>query len=160
VIDQGQGTTLQWTVPVGSTASINQGIGPVAVDAFGVGSLPVSPSVTTIYTLTYDPPGAAPPVSLAPVTVTVNVPPGDNSFAVISVTVAPNGNVSFSWSAPAGVTDPLLLTDIIQRSTNLEPGSWIDLPAAGATITDGVVTFTDTNPPAGGKAFYRIKRTN
>jgi hypothetical protein len=160
VIDQGQGTTLQWTVPVGSTASIDQGIGAVAVDEFGVGSLPVSPSATTTYTLTYDPPGSAPPVSLAPVTVTVNVAPVDTSFAIISVTVAPNGDVSFSWPAPAGVTDPLALTDVVQRSTSLETNSWIELPATGASIVNGIVTFTDTNPPAGGRAFYRIKRVN
>lgn len=160
VIEQGLSTTLQWTVPVGSTASIDQGVGPVPVDAFGVGSVSVSPSVTTTYTLTYDPPGSGPPVSLAPVTVTVNAPPVDTSFAITRVTVAPNGHVTFSWPAPAGVTDPLLLTDIIQRSTTLEMGSWIDLPATGASITDGVVTFTDAIPPSGGRAFYRIERTN
>ncbi len=69
-INEGQSTTLQWTVPVGATASIDQNVGAVQVDGVGVGSVPVSPTTTTTYTLTYVL-GANSPVSLAPVTVTV-----------------------------------------------------------------------------------------
>ena len=238
VILSGAGSTLQWTVPVGSTVTIDQGIGDVssATDAgTGVGSLPVNPSATTSYTLTYDPPGAGtPPVSLAPFTVTVNqftatpavitagesstldvqVPAGSSGvtinpggipvaidgsgagsvvvsptanttytlvytapaattpttagttsvtvtpatpFVITGVSVASNGDVSFSWPAPAGVTDPLLLTDTVERSTNLS--AWADITGSGAfSIVNGVASFTDTDPPAGGKAFYRIVR--
>ncbi len=159
-INEGASTTLQWTVPVGATASIDQGVGPVSVDGVGVGSVSVSPTTTTTYTLTYVV-GANPQVSLAPVTVTVIPSPVTNEpFIITSISVAANGDVTFSWPAPAGVTDPLLLTDVIERSTTLEVASWSVVPTAGATITAGVVTFTDTDPPAGGKAFYRIKRTN
>jgi hypothetical protein len=234
----GANSTLQWTVPVGSTVSIDQGVGDVTSltdGGTGVGSLAVSPSATTTYTLTYDPPGAGtPPVSLAPFIVTVNqftatpavitagesstlnvlVPAGSTAvtinpgaipvtidgagagsvvvsptanttytllytapsaatpttagtrtvtvnpatpFVITSVSVAPGGDVSFSWPAPAGVTDPLLLTDTVERSTTLS--GWTDITGTGSfTIVAGVVSFTDTNPPAGGKAFYRIVR--
>jgi hypothetical protein len=232
----GANSTLQWTVPVGSTVSIDQGVGDVTSltnAGTGVGTLAVNPSATTTYTLTYDPPGAGtPPVSLAPFTVTVNqfaatptvitvgesstlnvlVPAGSTAvtvnpgglpvtidgsgagsvvvspaatstytlvytaptaatpttagtasvtvnpaipFVITSVSVAPNGNVSFSWPAPAGVTDPLLLTDTVERSTTLS--GWTNITGS-FTIVDGVASFTDTNPPPGGKAFYRIVR--
>lgn len=234
----GAGSTLQWTVPVGSTVSIDQGVGDVTSftnGGTGVGSLPVSPTATTTYTLTYDPPGAGTPaVSLAPFTIVVNqftatpavITAGDSStlnvlvpagstnvtinpgaipvtidgagagsvsvsptantnytlvytapsattpttagtasvivnpavpFVITSVSVAGNGDVSFSWPAPAGVTDPLLLTDTVERSTNLT--GWTNITGSGSfTIIAGVASFTDTNPPAGGKAFYRIVR--
>lgn len=234
----GASSTLQWTVPVGSTVSIDQGIGDVTSltnAGTGVGTLAVSPSATTSYTLTYDPPGAGtPPVSLAPFTVIVNqftatpavitagesstlnvlVPAGSTAvtinpggipvtidgagagsvvvsptasttytlvytapsattpttagnasvtvnpaipFVISSVSVATNGNVSFSWPAPAGVTDPLLLTDTVERSTTLS--GWTNITGTGSfSIVSGVASFTDTNPPPGGRAFYRIVR--
>lgn len=238
VILSGTDSTLRWTVPVGSTVSINNGIGDVTAvtdGGTGVGSIAANPTTTTTYILTYDPPGAGtPPVQLAPFTVIVNrftatpalitagesstlnvqVPPGSTAvtvnpgalsvaidengagsvvvspaanttytltytaasastpttagtasvtvdpgtpFIIRSVSVAVNGDVSFSWPAPAGMTDPLLLGDIVQRSTTL--ADWADITASGSlSIIDGVATFSDTNPPSGGKAFYRIVR--
>ena len=66
------------------------------------------------------------------------------------------GNVSFAWSAPAGVTDPGGLSDVVQRSTTMN-GDWAAVPGAVITITNGTVSFTDPTPPAE-KAFYRVVR--
>jgi len=66
------------------------------------------------------------------------------------------GNVSFAWSAPAGVTDPGGLSDVVQRSTTMN-SDWAAVPGAVITITNGTVSFTDPTPPAE-KAFYRVVR--
>jgi alpha-glucosidase (family GH31 glycosyl hydrolase) len=74
-IDQGQSSTLQWKVPVGSAISIEPPVGSLTGLTnliTGVGSVSIAPSVTTSYTLSYDPPGDAPLASLLPVAVTVN----------------------------------------------------------------------------------------
>jgi hypothetical protein len=66
------------------------------------------------------------------------------------------GEVSFSWPAPAGVTDPANLTDTIERSINMN-NDWTTVTGGVITITDGIVTFRDPTPPLG-KAFYRVAR--
>lgn len=66
------------------------------------------------------------------------------------------GEISFTWPAPAGVTDPVNLTDTILRSITLG-SDWNPVPGAVITITGGIVTFKDPSPPAG-SAFYRVGR--
>jgi predicted esterase len=66
------------------------------------------------------------------------------------------GEVSFTWPSPAGVTDPVNLTDTVFRSPSMN-NDWTTVPGAVITITGGTVTFKDPTPPAG-KAFYRIAR--
>ncbi len=91
---------------------------------------------------------------------TVPDPPlGDDSFVITHISGAENGDVSLSWPVPDGVTDPLALADKVERSGTLLPASWSDITSSGAvTIVAGVASFTDTDPLAGGKAFYRIAR--
>ena len=155
VITAGDSSTLSVLVPAGSTAvTINPGAIPVTIDGAGAGSVVVSPTANTTYTLIYTAPSAAAPTTAGTRTVTVNPA---TPFVINSISVAGNGDVSFSWPAPAGVTDPLLLTDTVERSTTL--AGWTNITGSGSfTIVDGVASFTDTNPPAGGKAFYRIVR--
>ena len=76
VINQRENTLLQWTVPTGFTSVTLQ---PGGIDLTGetdpltgVGDITLSPSETTQYTLSYVL-GTNAPVSLAPVTVTVNI---------------------------------------------------------------------------------------
>lgn len=163
-ISEGSSTDLQWIVPEGSTVIINDGSADLDVtaqtNAAGIGARSISPAATKTYTLTYDPPGAAtPPVTLAPVTVTVT------PFLlkeINTVALNPNGSMTLTWRAPTGVTDPALLMDIVQRSTTLlseGEGSWEDITGQGtATIQNGTVGFTDPAPPAGGRVFYRVRR--
>ncbi len=66
------------------------------------------------------------------------------------------GTVTFAWSAPAGVTDPGGLSDVVQRSITLN-NDWTVVTDAVITITNGTVSFVDPTPPAD-KAFYRVTR--
>jgi hypothetical protein len=76
---------------------------------------------------------------------------------IISSYVAPlTGVVSFTWTAPSGVTTLSGLTDTVQRSLTLS-NDWSAVPGAVIAITNGIVTFSDPTPPAA-KAFYRVVR--
>ncbi len=160
-IQEGQFSTLQWTVPPGSAVVIDQGVGDVTslTDAItGVGSLQVSPPPGSIsYMLAYDPPGAeTPEVFLGPVTINVEaLPPPPSDFRFTSIMVE-GGSVNLEWPAPEGVTDPAALGDIIWRSIDLI--GWDAIAAPVFVIDDGAVRFLDNSPPAGGKVFYRIQR--
>lgn len=160
-IDEGGSTTLHWLVPAGSTVSIDQGVGPVTTDpTTGTGSLEVTPSSTGAipYTLTYDPPGSDPEDTLGPVVVTVNATAAPADFLITSVRYdATSGEVDLTWPAPAGVTDPGLLTDTVAASTGLD-GSWEAVTDGILSITDGVVSFTDPSPLAGDRVFYQVER--
>lgn len=159
-IDAGESTTLNWDVPAGATAvTINAGVGNVTAltNANGVGSTTASPGATTTYTLSYIAQGETTVTNTGAITVTV-IPVAPSAPLILSAESFSGGSLTVSWPAPNGVTNPANLTDVIERSTTLLPDSWTTIPSTGATITDGVVRFTDGNPPAGGKAFYRITR--
>ncbi len=162
-IDEGGTTTLHWLVPAGSTVSIDQGVGDVESETdptTGVGSMEVTPTATGAvpYTLTYDPPGSDPEDTLGPVVVTVNATAAPEDFLITSVRYdAASGEVDLTWPAPAGVTDPGLLTDTVAAATALD-GSWEAVTDGIISITDGVVSFTDPSPLAGGRVFYQVER--
>lgn len=159
-INEGESSTLNWTVPVGSTVSISPAPGDVTAvtDALtGVGSQIVTPAATQKYTLTYDPPGAnTPAVSLAPVTVTIIPTAAPEPREITEITFTPGVGVSLSWAIPAEITDPQALTDVVQRSVNLI--DWPVLNGVTVTISNGIATIVDPNPPAGGRVFYRVGR--
>jgi hypothetical protein len=102
VITKGASTNLQWTVPVGSTVTINNGVGNVTSltdSGTGVGTTSVSPTVTTSYTMTYDPPGAATPaVNIGPFTVTVN------DFTSMPDEIIEGESTTLAWQVPVGAT--------------------------------------------------------
>lgn len=95
-------TTLNWTVPVGATVTINQGVGSVTTNEFGIGSTNVFPTATTTYTLTYDPVGPSPAVNLPPVTVDVN------SLSATPDTYVVGGSTTLNWQIPPGSTNVLI----------------------------------------------------
>ena len=66
------------------------------------------------------------------------------------------GAISFSWPAPAGVTNPAKLTETVQRSTTLA-NDWAGVPGAVLAILNGTVAFSDPAPPSP-RAFYRLLR--
>lgn len=161
-IDEGGATTLYWQVPPGSDVAIDQGVGDVAAftdPVTGAGSLEVTPTTTgqVAYTLAYTPSGSS-ESSLGPVTVTVNSSTPTDDFSVSGISVdATSGAVDLTWPAPDGVTDPAALTDIVERSIDLD-GDWDTVTGGSATISDGVVSFTDPSPPEGPRVFYRVDR--
>lgn len=72
-----------------------------------------------------------------------------------SISINPTtGEISLTWPAPSGVTDPVNLSHTLKRSTTLN-NDWLAVPNAVITITDETVTFKDPTPPSG-KAFYRV----
>jgi hypothetical protein len=66
------------------------------------------------------------------------------------------GEISFTWPAPAGVTNPGNLTESVQRSATLN-NDWAAVPGALLAIMNGTVAFSDPTPPYP-KAFYRLAR--
>ncbi len=66
-----------------------------------------------------------------------------------SISIDPTtGELSLTWPAAAGVTDPANLIHTLKRSTTLNP-DWAVVPGAVITIADGTVTFKDPTPPSG-----------
>lgn len=148
VITYPQTTTLQWTVAMGSTVSINNGIGDVTslTGANGVGSMVITPPVgTNSYTLTYDPPGTAtPPVALAPVTVIVNPHPPFN----ITYSLA-DGFMVIEW--PAAQSGWILQSQTNTLGVGLHT-NWMDV--AGSESSTISVLPIDNSVPAG---FFRLR---
>jgi len=111
-IVQGSSSTLSWTSANVSSASINNGIGSVTVPS---GSLPVSPSTTTTYTLTAN--GALGSTAV--------------SSAVVAVGPGPTGTFTAS---PASI--------LAGDSSTL---SWTSANATGASIDNGIGTVAVPN---------------
>lgn len=110
---------------------------------------PLTDLATATFTvLAYDP---------AKFTTAQNSANGMASPPISNLSINPTtGEISFTWPAPAGVTDPVNLTDTVERSTTLS-NNWTAVPGAVITITNGTVTFKDPTPPPG-KSFYRVAR--
>ena len=84
-------------------------------------------------------------------------PPATPLPPISTVSVDPaTGDVTLTWPAPDGVTDPASLTESLERTTTLD-GEWTALPDAATTVTEGIATFNDPSPPDGA-AFYRVVR--
>jgi hypothetical protein len=155
--DSISGSTLQWTVPVGATASIanNVGtnIGVVSVDSVtGTGSIQVFPEATTTYTLTYDPAGAAPPVILAPVTVNVN------TFTVTPDTIDEGQSTTLAWQLPPGATAVTINgVVIVPEDTNANgAGSKIITPTGSGNYSLSYTAAGATAPTPVGSVFVTV----
>jgi hypothetical protein len=66
------------------------------------------------------------------------------------------GEISFTWTAPVGVSNPANLTETVQRSATLN-NDWAAVPGAILGILNGTVAFSDPSPPSP-RAFYRLAR--
>jgi hypothetical protein len=160
VITKGASTNLQWTVPVGSTVAINNGVGNVTSltdSGTGVGTTSVSPTVTTSYTMTYDPPGTATPaVNIGPFTVTVN------DFTSMPDEIIEGESTTLAWQVPVGATAVTInngVGDVTSLTNGTGAGSTIVSPttttyytlsymAAGATVATNVATIPVIVTPA------------
>jgi len=112
-ITAGQSATLSWTTTNATSASINNGIGSVALNS----SLSVNPSATTTYTLTVTGSGGT---ITQQVTITVNSAPPSAQLSIGTFTASPGGlvqipvqfnpesfNISalqFNLTLPAGIS--------------------------------------------------------
>jgi hypothetical protein len=160
VITKGASTNLQWTVPVGSTVTINNGVGDVTTltdSGTGVGTTSVSPTATTSYTLTYNPPGAATPaVNIGPLTVTVN------DFTATPDEINEGESTTLAWQVPVGATAVTInnaVGDVTSLTNGTGAGSTTVSPttttyytlsymAAGATVATNVATIPVVVIPA------------
>lgn len=147
VITKGASTTLQWTVTPGSTVSINQSVGDVTASTdplTGVGSTSISPTATTAYTLTYDPPGAATPaVNLGPVTVTVN------DFTATPATINGGADVTVTWQVPVGATAVTISNGVGDVSLDTDAngaGTKVITPTVSGSYTLTYLAAGATNP--------------
>jgi phospholipase C len=87
-VGPGQSTTLSWTSTNAASVSIDQGVSPISGAS---GSVTVSPSATTIYTIT-----ATNGTSTATATATVTAPLGVTMTAN-PVNIAPGGQSTLTW---------------------------------------------------------------
>lgn len=160
VITKDASTNLQWTVPVGSTVTINNGVGDVTTltdSGTGVGTTSVSPTATTSYTMTYDPPGAATPaVNIGPLTVTVN------DFTATPDEINEGESTTLAWQVPVGATAVTInnaVGDVTSLTNGTGAGSTTVSPttttyytlsymAAGATVATNVATIPVVVIPA------------
>ena len=150
VIVQGENSQLQWTVPVDSTVSINNGVGDVTGYTYlGVGQIDIitPPMGTNYYTLTYDPPGdLTAPVAVGPITIIVNSPiPSDPTNITYTVT---GGNITIAWPSS-------YVGWILQAQTNQTGGlstNWQDLWDS----TNGASMMFPIDP-ANPSVFFRLR---
>ena len=119
-IQFGTSTRLRWTITDGVSASINQGEGSVAPVAGG--SVLVSPSVTTEYTLTATN-SAGDTVATATVTVvpvTTLLQPSIPSFAADDATLTPTQSTTLRWTGVNGVSGTIVGTGVNRALTSSE----------------------------------------
>ena len=136
-IPVGGNSTLTWSSTGATGATIDQGVGPVPT----VGSVVVSPAVTTTYTLSVT--NGTSTVTRT-VTVTVLIPPTISSFVANPVSVLLGGSSTLSWVSANGTT-ATIDNGVGPVAVN---GSVVVTPAASTTytltVTNGVGNVTRT----------------
>ncbi len=133
-IAPGQSATLSWTTTNATSASINQGIGTVALN----GTRAVSPASTKTYTITVK--GAGETVT-AQATVTVTVTPPAVTFAAEPATINPGEISTLTWTS----------TDAASATIDNGIGS-VDLNGSIEVYPAVSTTYTITATGAGGTA--------
>jgi len=145
-ISPGGTSTLSWEVTGADTASIDQGVGPVALS----GTRPVAPVATTTYTLT-----ATSTAGSATATAAVSVSGGAAGVPVISYftadpeTVPPGGPSTLSWSVSNA--DTVTISAGIESVSVGPSGSIIARPDTTTTFT-----LTATNAAGGTVATTQV----
>jgi Right handed beta helix region/Fibronectin type III domain len=146
-IRAGQSTTLVWTTTDATTVTIDQSVG--AVDPHG--SLIVSPTSTTTYTIT-----ASGPEGLTTADATVIVSAGE------TVPSVPSGPTDLVAQAPSSTSIALAWTDtasneegfVVERSEDGTTFSRV------ATLGPDTATFTDTGLTSSRTYLYRVAAYN
>lgn len=142
-IQRGQPSTLTWTTMDATGVSIDNTVGSVAAS----GSLIVTPSTTTEYTLSAKGSGAT-----STARATVFVDPGD--VPIVSVTSFPSGIVQIAGGS-AGAVDQFALTNLGRVATTItlgQNGDFFSQSPASFTLAAGatqIVSITTTAQPAG-----------
>ena len=146
VLDVGQASTLSWTSTNSASASIDQGVGPVATN----GSMTVAPLVTTTYTITVTGPGGT---AQDNVMVAVNQAPTVDLSATPTA-INPGGSATLSWTstnATSASIDQTIGTVSVNGSSTVTPTATttytITVSGPGGTATDSV-TITVSDLPA------------
>lgn len=122
-VNQGQGTTLQWTVTGAASVTIDHGIGSVPAS----GSVAVSPNATTTYTLTA-------------------IGDGGTTVTTARVSVIPAPIISFTaTAAPGGQPGSTTLAWNVSNADKVRIDNNIGLVnAAGSITVDSAITTTYT----------------
>ncbi len=138
-IAPGKSATLSWTTAYASTVMINNGIGVVAAS----GSMAVSPSSTTEYTLTATSVNGT-ATSVATVTVKANPPTAKLTAAPTSITVGNSSTLTWSTTNATSVSiDNGIGTVAASGSTTVSPTTTTTYTLT-ATGSSGTVTATAT----------------
>jgi len=143
----GESATLMWTSTNADSASMDQGIGSVAVS----GSTSVSPVETTTYTITVTGPGGT---ATASATVTVTYPVPTVSLSAEAETILVGESSTLTWTsehADTCVIEPGVGSVDLNGSMALSPTETttytITATGPGGTATDAVtVTVTSMTP--------------
>jgi len=146
LLDVGQASTLSWTSTNSASASIDQGVGPVATN----GSMTVAPLVTTTYTITVTGPGGT---AQDNVMVAVNQAP-TVALSATPTAINPGGSATLSWTstnATSASIDQTIGTVSVNGSSTVTPTATttytITVSGPGGTATDSV-TITVSDLPA------------
>jgi|JI81BgreenRNA_FD_contig_123_63178_length_6088_multi_8_in_1_out_0_1 YD repeat-containing protein len=130
-IVQGQQSTLGWTTNNATSAAISAGVGTVAPTAGG--SISVSPSSTTTYTITAQGP-FGPATSQATVTV---LPPPSCTLSASPGTIALGSSTTLSWTSANASSASI--NNGVGNVTPVGGGSVVVTPGATTTYTLTVV---------------------
>ena len=144
----GESATLSWISTNADTATIDQGIGNVAVN----GSTPVSPTETTTYTITAIGPGET---ATASVTVTVTYPVPTVSISANPGEIQLGESSTLTWSstnASSCVIEPIIGSVNPSGSLSVSPALTTTYTIAatgpgGTAVSNMMVTVTNPNAP-------------
>ncbi len=143
----GSSSTLTWTSTGATSASINQGIGTVAVN----GSRVVSPTATLTYTITAKNSSGT---TTATAKVTVVIPPPTVSFSASPATIPPGGSATLSWTttgATSASIDQSIGTVALIGSKVVKPTATktytITVKGSGGTVTAKAMVTVAATPP-------------
>ena len=134
-IQAGQSATLEWSTENATTVSIDNGIGTVVLS----GSLVVSPTATTSYTLTATGPGG---FATAQVDISVTQVAAVTSITASSTTIQLGESVTLTWSA-ANAT-----AAVINQGIGLVPLSG-SLAVTPTSTTEYAITASGPDGPSG-----------
>ncbi len=138
-ITAGQSTTLRWTAANATSAEIDQGVGPVS-PATG-GSVQVSPTETTTYTLILD--ANTDDVSTAMLTITVVDAPAVAAFTATPATITLGRSSTLAWTA-SGDAITAEIDNGVGAVSPATDGSTTVTPTTAGAITY-TLTVTDSN---------------